>query len=513
MQDLTPRQIVAELDKYIVGQDAAKRAIAVALRNRVRRQKVDESMRDEITPKNLMLIGPTGVGKTEIARRVARLIDAPFIKVEATKFTEVGYVGRDVESIVRDLAEAAFSLEHDQRIAAVRDAAESKATERLINYLMEQRDELRAKPARKNRARMQAAPVQAQAQAQAGGPDVVLPATIDTGSSATSTTITATLDSEARAAIEVSERALKTQRRKVARLLAEHKLDEEQIEIDINDMGIEDEIGGVLEFSPGMSAEEMSESFTDFLDGYRSMQSSLSGLGRKRMRRMSVRDARRFLVEEEAHKLLDMDTIVENAVRRAEQHGVVFVDEIDKITGSAIDTGPDVSGEGVQRDLLPIVEGSSVQTRYGPLKTDHVLFIAAGAFHDAKPSDLIPELQGRFPLRVELESLGESQLQTILTEPENALTKQYAALLKTEGVELEFTEDGTRRIAEVASELNERVEDIGARRLHTIMEQVLEELAFSADEEQGNTITIDATYVDARVKQIAKNEDLSRFIL
>lgn len=514
MQDLTPRQIVAELDKYIVGQDAAKRAIAVALRNRVRRQKVEEGMRDEITPKNLMLIGPTGVGKTEIARRVARLIDAPFIKVEATKFTEVGYVGRDVESIVRDLAEAAFSLEHDQRIAAVRNDAESKATERLINYLMEQRDELRAKPARKNRARMQA-PVQVQA--QAGGPDIVVPATMDAGSSASTSTITATIDAaidpEARAAIEVSERALKTQRRKVARLLAEHKLDEEQIEIDINDMGIEDELGGVLEFSPGMSPEEMSESFTDFLDGYRSMQSSIAGLGRKRMRRMSVREAKRFLVEEEAHKLLDMDAIVENAMRRAEQHGVVFVDEIDKITGSAVDTGPDVSGEGVQRDLLPIVEGSSVQTRYGPLKTDHVLFIAAGAFHDAKPSDLIPELQGRFPLRVELESLGESQLQAILTEPENALTRQYTALMKTEGVELQFTEDGTRRIAEVATELNERVEDIGARRLHTIMEQVLEELAFRADEEQGNTITIDSHYVDARVKQIAKNDDLSRFIL
>jgi ATP-dependent HslUV protease ATP-binding subunit HslU len=506
MQDLTPRQIVAELDKYIIGQGAAKRAIAVALRNRVRRQKVDPAMRDEITPKNLMLIGPTGVGKTEIARRVARLIDAPFIKVEATKFTEVGYVGRDVESIVRDLAEAAFSLEHDQRIAAVRDQAESVATERLINMLMEQRDDLRAKPARKSRTR-----VQAQAQAQVGGPDVTMSATMDGGS--LSPTITTSVDSEIRVLSEVSERALKTQRRKVARMLAEHKLDEEQIEVDVNDLGLEDELGGVLEFTPGMSPEEMSESFSDFLDGYRSMQSSLNGLSRKRVRRMSVREARRFLVEEEAHKLVDMDAIVESAMRRAEQNGVVFIDEIDKITGSAIDTGPDVSGEGVQRDMLPIVEGSTVQTRYGPLKTDHVLFIAAGAFHGSKPSDLIPELQGRFPLRVELESLGESQLQAILTEPENALTRQYTALMKTEGVDLEFSEDGAARIAQVASELNGRVEDIGARRLHTIMEQVLEDLAFRADEEQGNTVTIDAAYVDTRVKQIAKDEDLSRFIL
>ncbi|HET6262994.1 MAG TPA: ATP-dependent protease ATPase subunit HslU [Chloroflexia bacterium] len=511
MQDLTPRQIVVELDKYIVGQGAAKRAIAVALRNRVRRQKVDPTMRDEITPKNLMLIGPTGVGKTEIARRVARLIDAPFIKVEATKFTEVGYVGRDVESIVRDLAEAAFSLEHDQRIASVRDQAESVATERLINMLMEQRDDLRAKPARKGRQR-----VQAQAQAQVGGPDVPMPATMDGGGSGGSSlapTITASIDSEVRVLSEVSERALKTQRRKVARLLAEHKLDEEQIEVDVNDLGLDVDLGGVLEFSPGMSAEEMSESFSDFLDGYRSMQSSLNGLSRKRVRRMSVREAKRFLVEEEAHKLVDMDAIVESAMRRAEQNGVVFIDEIDKITGSAIDTGPDVSGEGVQRDMLPIVEGSTVQTRYGPLKTDHVLFIAAGAFHGSKPSDLIPELQGRFPLRVELESLGESQLQAILTEPENALTRQYTALMKTEGVDLEFSEDGTARIAEVAAELNGRVEDIGARRLHTIMEQVLEDLAFRADEEQGNTVTIDAAYVDGRVKQIAKDDDLSRFIL
>jgi ATP-dependent HslUV protease ATP-binding subunit HslU len=312
----------------------------------------------------------------------------------------------------------------------------------------------------------------------------------------------------------MSERALKTERRKVARLLAEHKLDEEQIEIDLNDIGLDpDDMTGVLEFTPGMSTEEMTESFADFLDGYRSMQGDLRNIGRKRMRKVSVREARRLLTEEEAQKLLDIDTVVENAVRRTEQTGVVFIDEIDKITGSSIDTGPDVSGAGVQRDLLPIVEGSTVHTRYGPVKTDHVLFIAAGAFHNSKPSDLIPELQGRFPLRVELESLGKKELQSILVEPENSLTRQYTALMQTEGVDLQFTEDGVARVAALAAELNDRVEDIGARRLHTIMEQVLEDLSFRADEESGKTITVDAAYIDERVKSLVKDEDLSRFIL
>jgi ATP-dependent HslUV protease ATP-binding subunit HslU len=498
MQDLTPRQIVAELDKYIVGQQAAKRAMAVALRNRVRRQRVAEGMREEITPKNMMMIGPTGVGKTEIARRVAKFIDAPFVKVEATKFTEVGYVGRDVDSIVRDLAEAAFNIEHDQRLAEVRERAEVLAHERILTYLMEQRADLRG-----GRRTQQARP---KMQAQVGGPDV--PAGVEIAQS-TTTSVVAEIPAP-------SERALKMQRRKMARMLAEHKLDEEQIEIDTADMLDldSDDLSGVLEFAPGMSPEEMSESFNEFLDGYRSMQSSLSGLSaRKRMRRVSVREARRILTEEEAHKMLDMDSIVESAVRRAEQTGVVFIDEIDKLAGPAIDTGPDVSGGGVQRDLLPIVEGSTVQTRYGPVSTDHVLFIAAGAFHTSKPSDLIPELQGRFPLRVELESLGEKELASILVEPENALTRQYAALMETEGVNLEFAPDGLERIAAVASELNERVEDIGARRLHTLMEQVLEDLAFTAEEQQGSTVVVDADYVDSRVKSIARDEDLSRFIL
>ena len=498
MQDLTPRQIVAELDKYIVGQQAAKRAMAVALRNRVRRQRVAEGMREEITPKNMMMIGPTGVGKTEIARRVAKFIDAPFVKVEATKFTEVGYVGRDVDSIVRDLAEAAFTIEHDQRLAEVRERAESLASDRIINYLMEQRADLRkSKRTAKARPRMQA---------QMGGADVA--AGVELSAPPTTSVVVE--------APTMSERALKMQRRKIARLLAENKLDEEQIEIDTNDvLGLDtDDLSGVLEFAPGMSPEEMSDSFNEFLDGYRSMQTSLTGLSsRKRMRKVSVREARRILTEEEAHKMLDMDIIVESAIRRAEQTGVVFIDEIDKIAGPAIDTGPDVSGGGVQRDLLPIVEGSTVQTRYGPVSTDHVLFIAAGAFHTAKPSDLIPELQGRFPLRVELESLGEKELASILVEPENSLTRQYTALMATEGVTLEFTADGLARIASVATELNERMEDIGARRLHTLMEQVLEDLAFTAEEQEGCTVVVNAEYVDSRVKSIARDEDISRFIL
>jgi ATP-dependent HslUV protease ATP-binding subunit HslU len=490
MQDYTPGQIVAELNKYIIGQDAAKRAVAIALRNRLRRQRVSEAMRNDITPKNIMLIGPTGVGKTEIARRVSRLISAPFIKVEATKFTEAGYVGRDVDSIIRDLAEAAFNLEHDERMGEVREQAESVATERIINYLIEQRTDLHSSKRKAPRAMMQA---------QAGGDG----ATVVTES-------TQKIAAEVRPAL--SERAMKQQRQKMARLLAEHKLDEEQIEIDMGGMdSIADDMGGVMEFEPGMSADEMSDQFNQFLDGYRSLQNDMRRF--KRMRRVSVREARRILTDEEAHKLLDVETIVDNTVRRTEQTGVVFIDEIDKITGRATDIGPDVSGEGVQRDLLPIVEGSVVHTRYGPVKTDHILFIAAGAFHSAKPSDLIPELQGRFPLRVELESLGTKELVAILSEPENSLVKQYIAMLDTEGVKLEFEPSGMERIAVIATELNERLEDIGARRLHTIMEQVLEDLSFRAEEESGKTVTINAAYVDERVKSTATNDDLSRYIL
>jgi ATP-dependent HslUV protease ATP-binding subunit HslU len=446
-----------------------------------------------------MMIGPTGVGKTEIARRVAKLLDAPFVKVEATKFTEVGYVGRDVDSIIRDLAEVAFNMEHDRRLGEVRAMAESRANERIIDYLIEQREDLRQGKRPMRRAAM---PIQAQAQAQAqaavgGAVEAVAPA--PEGAPQPS------------APPAVSERALKVRRRRVERLLAENKLDEEQIEIDIQDGGLGmDDLGGVLEFVPGMSPDEMADSFNEFLDSYRSIQDTL---GRKRVKRVSVREARRLLTDEESHKLLDLDSVVEDAIRRAEQSGVVFVDEIDKIAGPASETGPDVSGQGVQRDLLPIVEGSTVHTRYGPVKTDHMLFIAAGAFHSSRPSDLIPELQGRFPLRVELSSLGETELVAILSEPENSLIRQYTAMLATEGVQLGFSRDGMERIAHIATDLNERIEDIGARRLHTIMEQVLEDLSFRAEQEAGQDVVIDAAYVDGHLKDVVHDDDLSKFIL
>jgi ATP-dependent HslUV protease ATP-binding subunit HslU len=406
-------------------------------------------------------------------------------------------VGRDVDSIIRDLAETAFTLEHDERLGEVREQAERVATERIINYLIDQRADLRSGKRKVVPARMQA---------QAAGGD----------GTAGTTSPTVVAESVQKAAPEarpaLSARALKQQRTKMARLLAEHKLDEEQIEIDLGGMdSIADDLGGVMEFEPGMSLEEMSDQFNEFLDGYRSVQNDVRRF--KRMKRVSVREARRILTDEEAHKLIDVDTIIDNAVRRTEQTGVVFIDEIDKITGHAVDTGPDVSGVGVQRDLLPIVEGSTVHTRYGSVKTDHILFIAAGAFHSSKPADLIPELQGRFPLRVELESLGTKELASILSEPENSLVKQYTAMLETEGVKLEIEPSGMERIAAIATELNERMEDIGARRLHTIMEQVLEDLSFRAEEESGNTITVDAAYVDERVKSTANNDDLSRYIL
>ena len=387
--------------------------------------------------------------------------------------------------------------------------------ERIVAYLMEQRDDLRGGKRSKARAKLQAssqtqtlAANAQQAQAQIGGETI---ATVDEHASTEHNPGEAQITPQLPT---ISERALKMQKRKVARLLAEHKLDEEQIEIDAGDVEFGDDLSGVLEFTPGMSPEEMSESFNEFLDGYRSIQSDIRTFtAHKRMRRVSVSEAQRILADEEASKLLDMDTIVENAMKRAEQTGVIFIDELDKLAGPASETGPDVSGAGVQRDLLPIVEGSTVQTRYGPLKTDHVLFIAAGAFHKAKPSDLIPELQGRFPLRVELDSLNREQLAAILTTPQNSLTRQYQALLGTEDVKLEFTPDGLERIAEVASDLNDRVEDIGARRLHTLMEQVLEEIAFNADEYVSKSVTIDSAYVDSRVKPIMKDEDLSKFIL
>jgi ATP-dependent HslUV protease ATP-binding subunit HslU len=457
---MTPAEIVAELDKYIIGQNEAKRAVAIALRNRYRRQLLAEEMRDEVTPKNILMMGPTGVGKTEIARRVAKIVDAPFIKVEATKFTEVGYVGRDVESIIRDLVEVSISNLHSQRLEAVKSQAEVAARDRLLTYLLEQTDsERRPRAARRNGA----------------APETPAP-------------------EPERAATTQRQRR---QRKKLLEMLNQELLEDVTVEIDVeqfyddyNDDGPYDE-----------------SSYGDFLD-------DLSrNAPRRRSRRVSVRDARRILTQQEAYRMVDFDAVVDESIRRAEDAAVVFIDEIDKTISRNGEYGADVSGEGVQRDLLPIVEGSVVMTRYGPVRTDHILFIAAGSFHGTKPSDLIPELQGRFPLRVELQSLTQTDLLAILKEPRNALTKQYVALLATETVDIEFTDDGLEEMAQLAAEVNNRTQDIGARRLATIVERVIEQLSFDAAAYAGQTITIDAAYVRGKVGDIAADEDLSNFIL
>ncbi len=464
MQDLTPRQIVSQLDKYIVGQADAKRAMAIALRNRYRRQLLPEEMRDEVMPKNLMLIGPTGVGKTEIARRVSKLADAPFIKVEATKFTEVGYVGHDVESIVRDLVENSVNLIHQEQLATVRDRAEVTATEKLVNYLVQQSPQ-----GRELSATLETQGEGEQPEGAKGGQKLVI------------------------------ERKLRRQRKRFAQMLSESRLDDQTVEIEV-EMEV-DAYSSMAEFMAELGSEEMSE----LLSG--------NTTTRKRSRKVSVADARRILTQEEAQKMIDFDAIIDDAVRRTEQNGVVFIDEIDKLISGGYEGSGDVSGEGVQRDLLPVVEGSSVMTRYGPVKTDHILFIAAGSFHEGKPSDLIPELQGRFPLRVELDSLGEAELKAILSEPDNALTKQYQALLGTEGVEIAFTDDGIEEIAAMAWDMNEKLEDIGARRLQTIMERVLEDVSFDATELEDKKVSIDREYVRSRIEDLVQDEDLSRFIL
>jgi ATP-dependent HslUV protease ATP-binding subunit HslU len=457
---LTPAEIVAELDKYIIGQAEAKRAVAIALRNRYRRQLLSEELRDEVTPKNILMMGPTGVGKTEIARRVAKIVDAPFIKVEATKFTEVGYVGRDVESIIRDLVEVSISNLHSQRLEAVKTQAEVAARERLITYLLEQTEsDRRGRPSRRN------------------GAAAKEPVT----------------EEESPATMQRQRR----QRKKLLEMLNREMLEDVTVEIDVEqffeeygDEGPYDESG-----------------YQDFLD-------DLSrNAPRRRSRRVSVRDARRILTQQEAYRMVDFDAVVDESIRRAEESAVVFVDEIDKTISRNGEYGADVSGEGVQRDLLPIVEGSVVMTRYGPVKTDHILFIAAGSFHGAKPSDLIPELQGRFPLRVELQSLSENDLLAILREPRNALTKQYVALLATEQVTIAFTDDGLAEMARLAADVNNRTQDIGARRLVTIVERVVEHLSFDAPQYRDQRITIDAAYVREKVGDIAADEDLSNFIL
>ncbi len=450
---LTPRQIVAELDKFVVGQAAAKRAVAIALRNRIRRQKLAPELAEEVAPKNILMIGPTGVGKTEIARRLARLAHSPFLKIEASKFTEVGYVGRDVESMVRDLVEIAVKMERDAREAEVCDKARAAAEERVLDLLLPP-----------------------------------LPVSYGPESHLTPDQVSA------------REQGQRT-REKLREQLRAGKLDDKTVEIEVRERGFPS-----FEVIQGGSVEEIGINMKDMLPG-------MFGGGRTKQRKLRVPEAIEQLTAEEAGKLVDMETVARAALHRAEQSGIIFLDEIDKIAGREGSQGPDVSREGVQRDILPIVEGTTVNTKYGMVKTDHILFVAAGAFHVSKPSDLIPELQGRFPIRVELEALGEADFVRILTEPKNALVKQYAALLATEGVTITFEESGIRRVAEFATTVNERTENIGARRLHTVMEKLLDEISFNASEMDGVTVAIDAAYVDRMLADVVRNEDLSRYIL
>jgi ATP-dependent HslUV protease ATP-binding subunit HslU len=480
MKNLTPQEIVRELDRYIVGQADAKRAVAIAMRNRYRRLALPEEQRAEIMPQNILMIGPTGVGKTEIARRLAKLADAPFVKVEATKFTQVGYVGRDVDAIARDLMDAAVNMVHDERVALVRERAAQVADKRIVEILA--RRETVEEATSDLRARASASSTKARANGVA-----------------VSTQTTSASGPAAKAKSRRPSR--KALEKTLADQLARNELDEQIIEIELEQ---EENLSAMFEFVSDLS--------DDPADGFQELLNAMPS-GRKRLRRVSVKDARRLLTQEEANKLIDPDVVVEQATQRAEQTGIVFLDEIDKIVGSKVDTGPDVSGEGVQRDLLPMIEGTTTMTRYGPVKTDHVLWIAAGAFSNTKPSDLIPELQGRLPLRVELASLAPEDYQRILTQPENALTRQYTALLGVEDVALEFTEDGITELARCAQAMNERVENIGARRLHTIMEKLLEEVSFAASEHAGETINIDAAFVRDRLGTLIADEDLSRYIL
>jgi len=455
LDELTPREIVAELDKHVVGQKEAKRAVAIALRNRMRRQKLAPDLAEEVIPKNIIMIGPTGVGKTEIARRLAKLANSPFLKVEASKFTEVGYVGRDVESMIRDLVEIAIEMVREEKLEDVSDKAELNAEERLLDILLPPATPPRTDPT------------------QAG---FVLEGTTTSG------------DSQSRT------------REKLRQQLREGKLDDRMVEIDVRERNFPS-----FEIISNQGVEEMDVNIKDMLP-------NIFGQ-RTKKRKMKVNEALEYLIQEEEQRLIDMDQVTRTAIDRVEDAGIIFLDEIDKIAGRESGHGPDVSREGVQRDILPIVEGTTVNTRYGMVRTDHILFVAAGAFHVSKPSDLIPELQGRFPIRVELQSLTMDDFIRILTEPKSSLTKQYTALLETEGVKLEFTKDSLEEIARFAFRVNEGTENIGARRLHTIMERVLDQISFDAPDKKGEHIKIDADYVRQMLADIVKDQDLSRYIL
>jgi len=466
LDELTPREIVVELDKHVIGQKDAKRAVAIALRNRMRRQKLSAELAEEIIPKNIIMIGPTGVGKTEIARRLAKLANSPFLKVEASKFTEVGYVGRDVESMVRDLVEIAIDNVREEKLEDVADKAELNAEERLLDILL-----------------------------PPSGPAQTSGSTSTSSSSASGASGGVVIDGST-ALTESSGRT----REKLRQQLREGKLDERMVEIDVRERNFPS-----FEIMTNQGVEEMDVNLKDMLP-------SIFGQ-RTKKRKMKVNEAFEYLIQEEEQRLIDMDQVTRMAIDRVENAGIIFLDEIDKIAGREGGHGPDVSREGVQRDILPIVEGTTVNTRYGMVRTDHILFIAAGAFHVSKPSDLIPELQGRFPIRVELQSLTMEDFIRILTEPKSSLVKQYTALLETEGVKLEFTRESLEEIAHFAFRVNESTENIGARRLHTIMERVLDELSFDAPEKKGEHVTIDADYVRKMLTDIVKDQDLSRYIL
>ncbi|QCT03229.1 heat shock protein HslVU, ATPase subunit HslU [Paenibacillus algicola] len=465
-ESMTPRQIVAELDKYIVGQKQAKKSVAVALRNRYRRSRLSEAEREEIVPKNILMMGPTGVGKTEIARRLAKLVHAPFVKVEATKFTEVGYVGRDVESMVRDLVETAIRMVKAERTEKVKDKAEEMANERIVHILV---PSSKGQKTQKNPFEMLFGGSQGQ-------------------------------ENEEPENKSENDSSIKEKRRQVRFNLLSGKLEEDLIDVDV-----EDQTPPMFGMFAGQGNDQMGMN----------MQEMFGNLMPKRTkkRKLPIKDARKVLIQEEAAKLIDMDDVIQESVRRAEQSGIIFIDEIDKVASQGRASGPDVSREGVQRDILPIVEGSTVMTKYGPVKTDFILFIAAGAFHIAKPSDLIPELQGRFPIRVELSSLTLDDFVSILTEPQNALTKQYTSLLQTEDITVQFSDEAIREIAQIAASVNQNTENIGARRLHTILEKLLEDLSFEAPELTLDSMVITPQYVREKLGEIAQDRDLSQYIL